>query len=81
MVADGFTSYTFGGNGEIVRHEVNDRVLAIHPHDLRNARNLVLASGGWQKVAVIRAALRMLRPAVLITDETVAERLASEPKP
>lgn len=61
--------------GRVVEHEVNDRVLAVHPHDLRNSRNLVLASGGWQKVAIIRAALRMLRPSVLITDEMVAERL------
>lgn len=65
--------------GEVVEHEVNDRVLAVHPHDLRNARNLVLASGGWQKVAVLRAALRMLRPSVLITDETAAERLVDPP--
>ena len=51
-------------------------MLAVHPFDLRDTRNLVLASGGWHKVTVIRAALRMLKPAVLITAETVAERLA-----
>lgn len=64
--------------GQVVEHEVNDRVLAVHPHDLRNTRNLVLASGGWQKVAVLRAALRMLGPSVLITDETAAERLVEQ---
>lgn len=67
--------------GRVVAHEVNDRVLAVHPDDLRKARNLVLASGGWHKVPVIRAALRMLRPSVLITDETVAERLVDEAGP
>lgn len=62
--------------GEIVDHPVNRRVLAAHPDDIRAARRTVLASGGWQKVTIIRAALKMLSPSVLITDETVAERLA-----
>ena len=64
--------------GELVDHPINERVVAVHPHDLRSARNLVLASGGWQKVAAIRAALKLLRPGTLITDETVAERLAAD---
>lgn len=64
--------------GRVVDHPVNDRVIAVHPHDLKGARNLVLASGGWQKLVVIRAALRMLRPAILITNEMVAERLADD---
>ena len=62
--------------GRVVDHPVNDRVLAVHPYDLRDTRNLVLASGGWRKVTVIRTALQMLKPAVLITNEAVAERLA-----
>lgn len=64
--------------GELVDHPINERVVAVHPHDLRNARNLVLASGGWHKIAAIRAALKLLRPGTLITDETVAERLAAD---
>ena len=64
--------------GQLVDHPVNERVVAVHPHDLRGARNLVLAAGGWQKVVAIRAALRLLRPGTLITDETVAESLAVE---
>lgn len=64
--------------GELVDHPINERVVAVHPHDLRSARNLVLASGGWQKVAAIRAALKLLRPGTFITDETVAERLAAD---
>lgn len=66
--------------GRIVDHPVNERVLAVHPHDLRATRELVLVSGGWHKLAVIRAALRLLAPSTLITDETVAERLAEEPR-
>ncbi|SMX37951.1 sugar-binding transcriptional regulator [Maliponia aquimaris] len=64
--------------GRIVDHPVNDRVFAIHPHDLRQARKLVLASGGWHKYTVIRAAMRMLSPAVLVTDEAIASRLCGE---
>ena len=64
--------------GNIVDHPVNRRVLAVDPLDLRGARNLVLASGGWMKLAVIRAALKLLHPKVLIVDELVAERLAKD---
>lgn len=64
--------------GELVDHPINERVVAVHPHDLRSARNLVLASGGLQKVAAIRATLKLLRPGTFITDETVAERLAAD---
>ncbi|MBB3710496.1 DNA-binding transcriptional regulator LsrR (DeoR family) [Limimaricola variabilis] len=63
--------------GEVVDHPVNRRVLAVDPRELRSARRMVLASGGWQKFTIIRAALRMLSPAVLITDETVAARLCA----
>lgn len=63
--------------GEIVRHPVNDRVVAINPLDLRASRNVVLVSGGWHKLRVVKAALQLLRPTALIINETVAERLAA----
>lgn len=66
-------------DGNIIDHPVNDRVVAVHPRELRGARKLVLASGGWQKYEVIRGAMRLLKPHVLVTDELVAERLAAEP--
>ena len=66
------------GDGNIVDHPVNRRVLAVNPLDLRGTRNIVLASGGWHKLGVIRAALKLLLPTVLIVDELVAERLAGE---
>lgn len=62
--------------GNVVDHPVNDRVVAVDPRSLRSAGELVLASGGWHKYPAVRAALRMLRPNVLITDEAVAERLS-----
>jgi DNA-binding transcriptional regulator LsrR (DeoR family) len=68
-------------DGNIIDHELNKRVIAVDPRDLRSARKIVLASGGGQKHGVIRGALRLLKPHVLVTDELVAERLASDMKP
>lgn len=66
--------------GNVINHPINDRVIAFDPHQLRNARKVVLASGGWQKYDVIKGALRLLHPHVLVTDESVAERLVAEAK-
>jgi DNA-binding transcriptional regulator LsrR (DeoR family) len=63
-------------NGEVIDHQINDRVIAVDPRDLRSARRLVLASGGWHKYTAILAAIKLLRPQILITDELVADRLA-----
>ena len=65
-------------DGDIVDHPVNRRVLAVNLLDLRGTRNIILASGGWHKLGIIRAALKLLQPTVLIVDELVAERLAGE---
>ena len=61
--------------GALVDHPLNDRVVSAPPALLREARRLVLASGGWGKAPAILAAVRMLKPAVLVTDEHVAEAL------
>ena len=67
-------------DGNVIDHPVNERVIAVNPNSLRGTRHIVLASGGWHKLTVIRAALRLLRPTVLIVNELVAERLATEPR-
>lgn len=67
-------------DGNVIDHPVNDRVIAVNPTSLRGTRQIVLASGGWHKLTVIRAALRLLRPTVLIVNELVAERLSVEPR-
>ncbi len=64
--------------GRVLDHPVNDRVMAADPRELRSARRVVLASGGWSKAASVLAAVRLLEPEVLITDEHVAERLAAD---
>jgi DNA-binding transcriptional regulator LsrR (DeoR family) len=62
-------------DGEIVDHDVNRRVVSVDPRSLRSARKIVLASGGWHKIEVFRAAMKLLLPHVILTDEQVAERL------
>lgn len=64
--------------GNVLDHPVNDRVVAIDPRDLKGTRKIILASGGWQKYASIRGAMKLLNPHVLVTDELVAERLIEE---
>jgi DNA-binding transcriptional regulator LsrR (DeoR family) len=65
-------------DGNILDHPVNERVVSVDPRDLKGTRKIVLASGGWQKYAPIRGAMRLLNPHVLMTDELVAERLVAE---
>ncbi|MFE1598750.1 sugar-binding transcriptional regulator [Methylobacterium sp. ID0610] len=64
--------------GRILDHSVNDRVLAVHPDQLQRAKQVILASGGWSKFAAVRAAIRIIKPSVLVTDERTAERLLDQ---
>ncbi|HEX7389858.1 MAG TPA: sugar-binding transcriptional regulator [Acidiphilium sp.] len=66
--------------GRVIDHPVNRRVLAVDPACLRGTPELVLVSGGWAKVPALRAAIRLLAPRVLITDETAAEGLLQTEK-
>ncbi len=61
--------------GRLVDHPLNRRVVAVNPQDLRGTPKLVLASGGWRKVQALHAALALLSPSVLITDQQAAEGL------
>ena len=62
-------------DGQPLDHPLNDRVISVLPDMLRRSRRIVLSSGGWEKTAGILAAIRLLRPEVLVTDENVAESL------
>ena len=53
--------------------------MSVTPEHLSGSNQIVLASGGWNKTAAILGAMRLLRPAVLVTDEMVAERLLDAP--
>ena len=62
-------------DGRIVDHPASERVIAIDLQDLHRVPLIVIASGGRRKVAAIRAALKVMPVAVLITDEAAARGL------
>ncbi len=62
-------------NGKIIDHPVNDRVISVNPQQLNATRNMILVSGGLHKVKIVRAAIMLLSPKVLIVNEKVAEHL------
>jgi len=66
-------------NGELVDHPLNRRVIALAPKALREIKTVILASGGRDKIAVLRAALRLGVVNVLVTDEEAAQGILAKP--
>jgi DNA-binding transcriptional regulator LsrR (DeoR family) len=64
--------------GRIVDHPLNHRVVGLPPADLGGVPISILASGGTEKVPIIRGALRAGYVNRLITDERTAELLAAD---
>ena len=62
--------------GEMVEHAVNDRAICIDIAKLKRAKDIVLISGGAEKVEAIIGTLRLLKPSYLITDEITAQTIA-----
>ena len=65
----------FDAQGRLVDHPIHDRVMAVPPSTIQNVPHRIIASGGLRKAAAIRAALRLFKPTVLLTDELAAERI------
>ena len=63
--------------GRSIDHEVNRRVCAYPAEQLSDIPNIVLVSGGREKVAIMRATLAFTSVSVLITDEAAAKGLLS----
>ena len=61
--------------GALVDHPINALIVSADIAAVRKAKVRVMASGGPEKVAIIAASLRFVRPTVLITDEETARRL------
>jgi DNA-binding transcriptional regulator LsrR (DeoR family) len=66
--------------GRAVDHPLTSLVVSPALDDLRKVPELVLAAGGLQKTAIIRAAIRAQLCHVLITDEDTAIGLLENPK-
>jgi DNA-binding transcriptional regulator LsrR (DeoR family) len=66
-----------GADGGMVAHPLNRCVMALAPGDLARLPHVVVASGGVEKAAIIRAALKVSRARTLITDLRTAQRLVA----
>ena len=67
----------FDGEGRIVDHPLNQRVMSVPLEASRAAPIRVLAAGGAQKLAAIRGALKLLKPTTFVTDAATARRLTA----
>ena len=61
--------------GAVVDHEVNARVISANLSSLRRTPERVLVSGGPDKLLALKAAIQIIAPTVLVTDEQSANRL------
>jgi DNA-binding transcriptional regulator LsrR (DeoR family) len=64
-------------DGRIVDHPMNRRVVALPPDDLRHVPLAILASGGPDKVGIVRGTLAGGYVNTVITDEVTAEALTA----
>lgn len=62
-------------DGRLVDHQVNTRSLSVELDRLKRTPERVLVSGGKEKIVAMRAAIKVLQPTVLITDEVTAQSL------
>lgn len=58
--------------GNLVDHEINQRVMSVSMEQIRRVPLKLLISGGRDKVPAVLGAVRLLEPHVLITDEITA---------
>lgn len=63
-------------DGELVEHPVNDRSISLDIPRLKKAKDIVLISGGNEKIEALIGALRLLKPSYFITDEVTAATIA-----
>ena len=59
-------------NGDLVAHEVNNRVISVNLARLRRTPERVLISGGKDKLVAVRASIKTVAPTTLILDEQTA---------
>ncbi|KQT52419.1 MULTISPECIES: sugar-binding transcriptional regulator [unclassified Aureimonas] len=68
------------GTGALVDHPINGLIMSAEMAAIRQTPRRVIASGGPEKVDILRASLSYVKPTVLITDELTAHHLL-EPAP
>ena len=65
-------------NGKLVDHPVNRRACSLPVADLAAIANIVMVSGGRDKAAALKAALKFVKVTTLVTDEDGARGLLQE---
>ena len=65
----------YDGNGVLVDHPLNSRVMSIPLEQLRGVPSRIIASGGHEKVDSILGAIKLVNCNVLITNEATAREL------
>ena len=73
-VADIMSNF-IDGAGHLIAHPINERTMSVGLDTLRNARHIVIASGGEQRAAAILAVIRSIGCNTLITDESAARAI------
>ena len=63
----------FDSSGKLVGHPINERVMSVPLDIVKKVPVRVMAAGGASKVPALAAALKIIRPTVLITDEYTAK--------
>jgi DNA-binding transcriptional regulator LsrR (DeoR family) len=71
-----FLGYFFDGEGRVIDHPVNARVIGLHPDAARAIPRRIMVSGGADKVDVLRVGLERGWATGLVTDEATAAALA-----
>ena len=65
-------------SGDLVNHDVNDRVISVNLARLRRTPERVLISGGKEKMIALQAAINTFAPTTFITDEQTAYGLIKQ---
>lgn len=68
----------FDLRGNLVRDEINQRVIGLELEQLKKIPRVIAVAGGIEKVPVLRAALKGRLINVLVTDERTAQALLQE---
>lgn len=71
----------FDRQGQLVDHPVNDRIMSVPVDMLHSVPQRVLAAGGREKLDALLAGMKLLKPTVLITEETTAQALLDRTHP
>ncbi len=74
--AVGDVLYNFiNADGQRIDHQVNERAIAMPIERLNRVPIKILISGGPEKIEIMRATMKALRPSALVTDEVSAHAL------